>query len=229
MRAILGFAVLAVGIAAAAATLLPANSWDVSLIEQKASGAAGLTRVAGLSAIGDGVATAPAASQGSVASRTGMPEFQTTMAPSAPRDDASDAVQADVDTPTPAIASGAVLDPQTKAALARDIQLELARLGCYAGPANGQWTAETQRSANLLVSEANAVMPTAEPDFALLSIARAATAEQACGPAVAIAVKPDVVRPAMGLGMGAGDAPKRPAAYHRDREVEALFTNPLGR
>lgn len=221
MRGLLGFVVLAVGITAAVMTFAPERPWEVSLIEQKAAVPLEHSRVTGISAIGEGVSMAPVVSS----------EFQTTVATAPAEPDPSPAVDAaasDDAVPAPAIASGAALDPQTKAALARDIQVELARLGCYAGPANGQWTPDTQRAAGLLVSEANAVMPTTEPDFALLSIARAATGEQACGPAVAIADTPQVERPSMGLG-GPADAPKRPAGYHRDREVESLFTNPLGR
>lgn len=124
--------------------------------------------------------------------------------------------------------SASNIDLETRTSLARDIQTELARLGCYAGPVNGDWSADTQRAASLFATEANARIPVDQPDFALFSLAKAATAEQACGPAVTVAQTP-VIAPAMGLGGPGAEKRERPVSYRRDRDVEQLFTNPLGR
>lgn len=126
---------------------------------------------------------------------------------------------------TSSIASN--IDAETRTSLARDIQAELARLGCYAGPVNGDWSADTQRAASLFATEANARIPVDQPDFALFSMAKAATGEQACGPAVTVAQVP--IAPAMGLGGPGAEKRERPVSYRRDRDVEQLFTNPLGR
>ncbi|MDO9384000.1 MAG: hypothetical protein Q7T86_14180 [Hyphomicrobiaceae bacterium] len=128
-------------------------------------------------------------------------------------------------------AEASPLDAATRAALARDIQSELARLGCYAGPLDGAWSPASQRAAGLFVTEANARIPVSEPDFALFSLAKTATENEACGPAITVAQASVVPPPAaMGLG-GPSDASKAPKAtsYRRDRDVEQLFTNPLGR
>lgn len=124
--------------------------------------------------------------------------------------------------------SSSNIDVETRASLARDIQTELARLGCYAGPVNGDWSADTQRAAGLFATEANARIPLDQPDLALFSLAKAAGGDQACGPAVVAAATPPPVAP---MGLGGPDTPKREKAvsYHRDRNIEQLFTNPLGR
>jgi len=119
------------------------------------------------------------------------------------------------------------IDLETRTSLARDIQVELARLGCYAGPVNGDWSADTQRAASLFATEANARIPVDQPDFALFSLAKSATGEQACGPAVTVAQAP--IAPAMGLGGPGSEKRERPVSYRRDRDVEQLFTSPLGR
>lgn len=126
-------------------------------------------------------------------------------------------------------ADASPLDAATRAALARDIQAELARLGCYAGPVDGAWSPETQRAAGLFVTEANARIPVSEPDFALFSLAKTATENVACGPAITVAQTQVVAPPAMGLGGPGTESKPKVTSYRRDRDVEQLFTNPLGR
>lgn len=120
------------------------------------------------------------------------------------------------------------LDSATRLALARDIQGELARLGCYAGPLDGVWSPETQRAAGLFTTEANARIPVSEPDFALFSLTKTATEKEACGPAIVAEQKPVALPAAMGLG-GLNGRPAKATGYRNDRDVQALFTNPLGR
>lgn len=120
------------------------------------------------------------------------------------------------------------IDMETRTSLARDIQSELARLGCYAGPVNGDWSAETQRAASMFATEANARIPVDQPDFALFSLAKTAGGEQSCGPPVTVAAQTPLA-PAMGLGGPNAQKQPKTASYRRDRDVESLFTNPLGR
>lgn len=216
MRAVLGFAVLLAGLAAVGAHLSEPQRFvtDMSVVPPTTD------RLPAYSAVGQGVAQEAAQPVG---------EFQTTA--SATRDLAARAEPAakpaDV---TPTIASGSDLDLATREALARDIQSELARLGCYSGPVSGTWSAEAQRAADAFVAKANARIPVSQPDFALFSLAKTATPEQACGPAITIAAeKPVVEPPSMSLGGPGERRPRRAAAYYEDRSVQSLFTHPLGR
>lgn len=227
MRIILGFALLATGLGALLLGLSAPPSWTTPPIVV-ATDAPANSRIAAISEIGAQTAAnaaqvATAAPDAVRKAAASVPAFQTSVSTEPASSDDLAATQAYAPAAFPT-------DPATRAALARDIQLELARLGCYAGPANGQWSPAAQRAAGLFVTEANAVIPVTEPDFALLSLARAATAEQACGPAIALAERPV---PAMGLGgpqaEDRADAPRRAPAYRNDRNVQSLFTNPLGR
>ena len=216
MRVLLAFVVLLGGIAAVAGNLAEPNRYKTEMtpLEQ-----------------GDGRVSSFAAGVTSVAPAAVTTDFETSVQTAAidtPR-------EADVPafTTTQSIAPAAdasPLDAATRAALARDIQAELARLGCYAGPVDGAWSPETQRAAGLFVTEANARISVSEPDFALFSLAKTATENEACGPAITVAQAPDVPPPAMGLGgPGTENKPPKAVSYRRDRDVEQLFTNPLGR
>lgn len=212
MRAILGFVVLLAGIGAVAAHLSEPRRFmtDMTPLTQAAD------RLPSYSAIGEG---RPESGRDSG-------NFQTTMTaapPAAATDLAAPVAQA-----RPMADLSSNLDMATRDALARDIQSELARLGCYGGAVDGVWSPEAQRAAGAFVAKANARIPANEPDFALFSLTKTATPEQACGPAITVAEKPVVAPPSMGLG---GPVQRRPraAAYHNDRSVQSLFTNPLGR
>jgi hypothetical protein len=61
-----------------------------------------------------------------------------------------------------------------QASLAKELQTELRRVGCYGGPIDGIWTPLSQRSMRAFVEGANANLPVGEPDHALLALARAA-------------------------------------------------------
>jgi hypothetical protein len=218
MRVLLAFVVLMGGIAAVAGNMAEPRRYKTEM----APLAQGEGRVSSFSAGAAGQADAV------------VTDFETsvqTAAVETPRQDAD--VPAFITTQSIAPAAEASpLDAATRAALARDIQSELARLGCYAGALDGAWSQETQRAAGLFVTEANARIPVSEPDFALFSLAKTATENEACGPAITVAQAPVVPPPAaMGLGGPGAEskAPKAAASYRRDRDVEQLFTNPLGR
>ncbi len=54
-----------------------------------------------------------------------------------------------------------------RADLARDIQKELKRVGCYDGEVTGEWTPNTRRAMKAFVDRVNAALPVDEPDHIL--------------------------------------------------------------
>lgn len=61
-------------------------------------------------------------------------------------------------------------DPETRAELARGVQRELKRVGCYEGEITGAWNAATRRAMAAFMDRANAILPTDEPDYVLLAL-----------------------------------------------------------
>lgn len=61
-------------------------------------------------------------------------------------------------------------DPATRTQLARDLQTELQRVGCYQGAITGSWTQSTRRAMGAFLDRANAVLPYDEPDYVLLAM-----------------------------------------------------------
>ncbi|MDX2308493.1 MAG: peptidoglycan-binding domain-containing protein [Hyphomicrobium sp.] len=103
------------------------------------------------------------------------PEIQTVAAVEPPRTDAwtptvsrpsSDAVQPGE---TKAQAGGVPAERR----LARDIQRELDRLGCYGGRIDGVWGGASQDAMMRFLRHVNASLPVTEPDLILLSLAKA--------------------------------------------------------
>jgi peptidoglycan hydrolase-like protein with peptidoglycan-binding domain len=66
-------------------------------------------------------------------------------------------------------------------ALARDIQTELSRVGCYFGEIDGVWGNGTKRAVLAFMDRVNASLPAQEPDVFMLSLLRAES-EAVCGP-----------------------------------------------
>ncbi len=58
--------------------------------------------------------------------------------------------------------------PRDREALARELQKELRRVGCYEGELNGAWTPATRRAMKAFTEGVNATLPVAEPDAVLL-------------------------------------------------------------
>src|SRR5262249_14624938 len=54
--------------------------------------------------------------------------------------------------------------------LARELQRELRRVGCYEGEINGGWTTSTKRAMKPFTERVNASLPIEEPDVVLLSL-----------------------------------------------------------
>lgn len=69
-------------------------------------------------------------------------------------------------------------DPKQR--LARSIQIELARVGCYAGAIDGDWSAETRKAMKAFNDRVNATLPIAQPDYILLTLLQGHAAK-ACG------------------------------------------------
>jgi hypothetical protein len=68
-----------------------------------------------------------------------------------------------------------------RVALARDIQRELKRVGCYLGDVDGRWGGGSKRAILTFMDRVNASLPTREPDVFMLSLLRAQN-ESVCGP-----------------------------------------------
>lgn len=75
-----------------------------------------------------------------------------------------------------------VVLPQDPTAITRAVQMELARVGCYAGPVTGFWGPDTRRAMKAFTNRVNASLPINKPDVILLSLLRAEPAGM-CGKA----------------------------------------------
>ena len=61
-------------------------------------------------------------------------------------------------------------DSAQKALLARDVQRELQRVGCYLGEIDGIWGPGSQRAVTAFMERVNAILPVDEPDVFMLSL-----------------------------------------------------------
>jgi hypothetical protein len=93
-------------------------------------------------------------------------------------------VQAQAGVPPPRIplgqytpASGPPLDQR---GLAREIQRELKRVGCYAGDVNGVWSPAARRAMKTFTDRVNASLPVERPDYILLAMVQNHQ-DKACG------------------------------------------------
>lgn len=73
-------------------------------------------------------------------------------------------------------------DENTRAQLARDLQTELRRVGCYAGEITGTWSPASKRAMSAFMDRVNATLPVNEPDYILLTLVQGHAAK-ACGAA----------------------------------------------
>ena len=71
-------------------------------------------------------------------------------------------------------------DGETRAQLARDLQRELKRVGCYGGEITGNWSPSTQRAMGAFMDRVNASLPADEPDYILLTLVQGQSTA-ACG------------------------------------------------
>lgn len=63
--------------------------------------------------------------------------------------------------------------------LARELQRELKRVGCYEGDADGDWKAASRRAMGAFLSKVNATLPVDRPDYILLTLLQG-HADRAC-------------------------------------------------
>ena len=70
--------------------------------------------------------------------------------------------------PSKGKSSGA--EDETRMQLARDIQRELKRVGCYSGDVNGEWTSGSRAAMNQFIERINATLPTDQPDHILKTL-----------------------------------------------------------
>ncbi|HSR80644.1 MAG TPA: putative peptidoglycan binding domain-containing protein, partial [Hyphomicrobiaceae bacterium] len=60
--------------------------------------------------------------------------------------------------------------PRDRDSLARELQKELRRVGCYEGELNGVWTPATRRAMKTFTDRVNATLPVDEPDAVLFAM-----------------------------------------------------------
>jgi hypothetical protein len=81
---------------------------------------------------------------------------------------------------TPAAAPASDADANTQQLLARAIQKELKRVGCYTGRLDGSWGEQSRGAMMAFITRVNASLPTTEPDVILLSLVKGHSGE-VCG------------------------------------------------
>ena len=82
--------------------------------------------------------------------------------------------------PTPKSGSPRPIPSDDQAALARELQRELKRVGCYAGEVNGVWTGTSRLAMKTFLERVNAALPIDKPDPVLLSLVQGHR-ERTCG------------------------------------------------
>jgi hypothetical protein len=65
---------------------------------------------------------------------------------------------------------GQPIVPRGRDAIARDLQIELKRVGCYAGGLNGVWSKSTRQAMKTFSDRVNAKLPIDNPDIILLAL-----------------------------------------------------------
>ena len=72
------------------------------------------------------------------------------------------------------------INDDQRAMLARELQQELTRIGCYTGAIDGNWDRNSQRAMKAFTRSVDATLPVKEPDFILLTLVQGYSAK-ACG------------------------------------------------
>jgi len=70
--------------------------------------------------------------------------------------------------------------PRDRDSLARELQKELRRVGCYEGELNGVWTPATRRAMKTFTDRVNATLPVDQPDAVLFAMVQSQQ-DQVCG------------------------------------------------
>ncbi len=74
------------------------------------------------------------------------------------------------------------IDPNDRVALARALQRELKRVGCYSGEITGAWTTSTRMAMRAFTERVNATLPIDKPDPVLLSLVQGHQQGDVCTP-----------------------------------------------
>jgi hypothetical protein len=82
--------------------------------------------------------------------------------------------------PAPKAVAPQRIAPEDQAALARELQKELKRVGCYNGEISGVWTTSSRLAMKTFVERVNAALPIDKPDPVLLNLVQGHR-EPACG------------------------------------------------
>jgi hypothetical protein len=83
--------------------------------------------------------------------------------------------------PRASVTSATNSKPSVQRQLARQIQAELKRVGCYSGRLDGSWGDRSRSAMANFIARVNASLPTNEPDVFLLSLIKGQT-QTVCGP-----------------------------------------------
>ena len=90
--------------------------------------------------------------------------------------------------------------PPDRDGLARELQRELQRVGCYDGDISGTWTPQSRRAMKAFTDAVNASLPVDQPDYILLRLLQGHRA-RACGATLAVAAgsapPPEAASPAI--------------------------------
>ena len=126
--------------------------------------------------------------------------------------------------PSKGKSSGA--EDESRMQLARDIQRELKRVGCYTGDVNGEWTSGSRTAMNQFIERINATLPTDQPDHILKTLVQGhpgnacgktcpagqgLSNEGRCQPSAILAQQTAPRRPVPRAAVAARDADERPA------------------
>ena len=84
--------------------------------------------------------------------------------------------------PLVALSQKAAFIPKDRDSLARELQKELRRVGCYEGELNGAWTPMTKRAMKAYLDRVNATLPVEAPDQILFSMVQGEQ-DKVCGKA----------------------------------------------
>jgi hypothetical protein len=79
-----------------------------------------------------------------------------------------------------AASGSAAILPGDKVGIARELQRELRRVGCYNGDISGSWTPASRRAMKAFTERVNASLPVDQPDYILLTLVQGRQ-ERACG------------------------------------------------
>src|SRR5262245_46536363 len=87
--------------------------------------------------------------------------------------------------PAPQQPPTAAAAPRDPASLARQLQSELKRVGCYDGEISGVWTARTRTAMKAFTDRVNATLPVHKPDHILLALVQSHPGVACSAPALA--------------------------------------------